>query len=99
MIEENKKVLYNKLKNTIMSRYTSPFNLVLWIKNANCDFMVRMVGKDSIYKIITNGDKFRIPKIKQYWKEKQTWTAKIDLYFIYVDSDFKTFSEPELQKL
>jgi hypothetical protein len=91
MNEQDKKVLYNSLKNSLMEKYTSPFNPILWVRSSNCDFYVPGIGKDTIYKIIMPGDRFRINKIIEYWKEKSAFrNFKREIVFIHMKNDFKT---------
>jgi hypothetical protein len=91
MSEQDKKVLFNNLKSALMGKYNSPFNPILWVRSSNCDFYVPGIGKDTIYKIIMPGDRFRINKIIEYWKEKSAFrNFKREIVFIYIKNDFKT---------
>ena len=100
MSADNKKKLYNELKNKLISKYTSPFNPILWVRSSNCDFYVPGIGKDTIYKIITPGDRFRINKIIEYWKEKSAFrNFKREIVLIYVKSDFATVIKEDIKNI
>jgi hypothetical protein len=100
MSEQDKKVLYNNLKSSLMGKYSSPFNPILWVRGSNCDFYVPGIAKDTIYKIIMPGDRFRINKIVQYWKEKSAFrNFKREIVFIYIKNDFKTVLKEDIKNI
>jgi hypothetical protein len=100
MSEQDKKVLFNNLKSALMGKYTSPFNPILWVRSSNCDFYVPGIGKDTIYKIIMPGDRFRINKIIEYWKEKSAFrNFKREIVFIYIKNDFKTVLKEDIKNI
>lgn len=94
-IDEDKRKLYNSIKEKLINTYKNPFNPVFWVRDPNLDFIVKCFGKDKIYKIITNGDRLRINKIKEYWKNKILWSGEVDLYFVYIDKDFSKIVKEE----
>ena len=100
MITDNQKVFYNRFKSELVLKYKSPFNPIITSKSQSADFIILGINKDIIYKFVRPGDRFRVPKWVDYWKNTCIWSKhKRELILVFVDSDYTYIIKEEIIEL